>query len=195
MRRFHPLFPRALWLLAALCLALPLLSPLPARAEEDGSSPPARSPRVTVTIGKATVVLVAASDRLYAFLDRIDGNEPIQGASLTVQRAGKRTPLPLTEQAPGLFLGPFKRSAQGQDAFALTLTSDVGTGERVATLVYDDDRADRAAGSGGGRGLGIALLSALAGAVGGALALRWWSRRARAAPTPSPTVPPPASAV
>lgn len=174
----------ALWM-AVIGLAL---APLPLRAD-DGDAPPSRSPRVTVTMGAATVVLVATNDRLYAFVDRIDGNEPIPGASLTVQRAGKRTALPLTEQAPGLFIGPFKRSPQGKDVFTLTLASPAGQGEQTATLVYDDDTTGKTGGAGGGRGLWIALLSALAGAGGGALAWRWWSRRERS----TPAVPPPSA--
>ncbi len=175
----------AVWM-AALWMAVMglILAPLPLRAEDGGDAPPSRSPRVTVTVGEATVVLIATNDRLYAFVDRIDGNDPILGASLTVQRAGKRNALPLTEQAPGLFIGPFKRSTQGKDVFTLTLASPAGKGEQTATLVYDDDATGKTGGSGGGRALCLALLSALAGAGGGALAWRWWSRRARPAPAP-----------
>ncbi len=161
------------------------LGPAAALADGDEDSP-VRSPRVTVHINDADVVLVVNGDRLYAFVDRVEDNEPLEGATLTVLRSGKRAPVALTEQAPGLFIGPFKRSGQSQDVFTLSLKTADGGGEQTATLVYEDAAAAKSTGSGPGRVLVIALLSGLVGAGGGLLAMRWWSRRKRRAATPPP---------
>jgi len=182
MRPFQPALARfaVLWLLIGGLF----LGPAAALADGDEDSP-VRSPRVTVHINDADVVLVVNGDRLYAFVDRVDGNEPLEGATLTVLRSGKRAPVALTEQAPGLFIGPFKRSGQSQDVFTLSLKTADGGGEQTATLVYEDVAA-KSTGSGPGRVLVIALLSGLVGAGGGLLAMRWWSRRKRRAATPPP---------
>lgn len=185
MRPFQPALARfaVLWLLIGGLF----LGPAAALADGDEDSP-VRSPRVTVHINDTDVVLVANGDRLYAFVDRVDGNEPLEGATLTVLRSGKRAPVALTEQAPGLFIGPFKRSGQSQDVFTLSLKTVDGGGEQTATLVYEDAAA-KSTGSGPGRVLVIALLSGLVGAGGGLLAMRWWSRRKPRAATPPPAPP------
>lgn len=181
-------FQRALVRFAFLWLLIGgFFAPAAAMADGDEASP-ARSPRVTVHINDVTVVLVVNGDRLYAFVDRVDGNEPLEGATLTILRNGKRAPMALTEQAPGLFIGPFKRSGQSQDVFTLSLKAVDGGGEQTATLTYEDADAAKSTGSGPGRVLLIALLSGLVGVGGGVLAMRWWNRRKRRAAPPTPPV-------
>jgi hypothetical protein len=188
--RTTPPFHRTLTRFAFLWLLIGGLFAAPTTALADGDEPsPVRSPRVTVHINDVNVVLVVNGDRLYAFVDRVDGNEPLDGATLTVLRNGKRAPVALTEQAPGLFIGPFKRSGQNQDVFNLSLKTAAGGGERTATLVYEDTAAAKSGGSGPGRVLVIALLSGVVGAGGGVLAMRWWNRRKRRVMT-SPPAPP-----
>ncbi len=180
-------FQQALTRLGWRCLLIGILLAGPTAAWADGDeASPTRSPRVTALIGGVNVVLVVNGDRLYAFVDRVDGNEPVEGAALTVQRNGKRAPVALTEAAPGLFIGPFKRSSQGQDVFTLSLKSASGGGEQTATLVYEESAAAKSGGSGVGRALTIALLSGLIGAGGSVLATRWWNRRKRGDAPPAP---------
>lgn len=181
MRRFR-LVPGWLGLLA-------LLAAGPTAAVADGGDEAAtnRSPRVTVPIGGATVVLVSNGNQLYAFVDRVEGNEPIDGAALTVLRAGGRSPVALREESPGLFVGPFKRGKQVQDLFTVSLISPDGSGEGTAALIYDDAPVVAAPRSGGsfGRLLSIALVSGAIGAMGSVLAMRWWmNRRRRTEPPP-----------
>lgn len=179
MRRFR---------LALGCFGLlTLLAAGPAGAvADDGEDAGAnRSPRVTLPIGGATVVLVSNGSQLYAFVDRVEGNEPIDGAALTVTRAGGRSPVALSEESPGLFVGPFKRGKLTQDLFTVSLASADGSGEGTATLVYDDAPIAAARGGGGfGLLLSIALVSGAIGAMGSVLAMRWWMNRRRRAGAP-----------
>ncbi|PWC36001.1 hypothetical protein [Azospirillum sp. TSO35-2] len=177
-------FSLALGLLGLL--AMLVAGPAAVRADGGDDAAPNRSPRVMVPIGGVQVVLVSSGDQLYAFVDRVDGNEPVEGASLTVSRVGTRAPVALKEEAPGFFVGPLKRGGSAQDTFTVSLTSTDGSGEQTAKLLYDD--APAAAGSGGGRSFGrllsIALVSGAIGAMGSVMAMRWWYQRRRRAEAP-----------
>lgn len=186
MRRFrHALGGlRHRWMVGLLVLLT--VGPAVALANGGEDAAPNRSPRVTVPIGGVTVVLVSNGDRLYAFVDRVEDNEPVEGAALTVSRTGSRSPVTLTEASSGLFVAPFKRGGPVQDVFTVSLTSAHGSGERTVKLLYDD--APVAAARGGNRSfaglLAIALVSGLIGAMGSMLALRWWIHRRRRAEAP-----------
>ncbi len=112
-----------------------------ARADDDAPRP---TPRTAVTIGGASVVLVAAKDRLYAFVDRLEDNAPVEDAQLEVDTADgtsiemHRAPITLTRATAGLFVGPLNRVGRQQDAFMVTLNSSVGSGQEPAEIIYTD---------------------------------------------------------
>ena len=107
---------------------------LPVRAEENAAKP---SPRTAVEIGGASVVLVAANDKIYAFIDRLEDNAPVADAALSVDLADGSS-LKLTRVSDGLFVAPFNRAGHMQDAFMVSLVSPDGTGDGAAEIGYDD---------------------------------------------------------
>ena len=123
----------------ALCLAA---IAQPARADDEG--PPQPAPRTAITIGGASVVLVATKDKLYAFVDRLDDNAPVEDASLEIDAADgdtipmQRAPITLNKATAGLFVGAFNRVGRQQDAFMVTLQSSAGSGQQPAEITYSD---------------------------------------------------------
>ncbi|WP_431855947.1 hypothetical protein [Azospirillum sp.] len=167
-------------LLALLALLALLTAGVPARAEVPGSAAPL--PRVALTLDNASVVVIAAHKKLYAFLDGLDDNAPVRGA--TVQIATARTTLPLQEISPGIyvsgaFLPPAVRTPLTVSV-ALAGTTARGAADLVLSEVPDS-------GSAGSSRLGLKLFI-LALAAGAALGLfrylrpgaAWW-RPGRAA--------------
>ena len=134
--------------LAALCLSISILAfcltamAPPARADND--EPPRPTPRTSITIGGASVVLVAAKDKLYAFVDRLDNNAPVEDANLEIDTADgasidlQRAPITMNKATAGLFVGAFDRAGHAQDAFMVTLHSSVGDGQEPAEITYTD---------------------------------------------------------
>jgi hypothetical protein len=171
-------FLRGKLILAAVVLAA--LSGLPARADEDAARP---SPRTAVEIGGASVVLVAANDRIYAFVDRLEDNAPETDAVLAVSLADG-TSLKPKRVADGMYVAPFTHAGHMQDAFLVSLVSPDGAGDAAAEIAY------------GGEGTpevpapqvdlrGNAAIALVAGAIGAAMAtsamLLTRNRRRRAA--------------
>jgi hypothetical protein len=156
-----------------------MLAAMPARAEDDRPKP---SPRTVMTIGGASVVLVAANGRLHAFVDGLEDNAPLAAAELAIEMPDGRD-LALKRVADGQFVAPFDHAGHLKDAFRVSLSSPVGDGATQAEIAYDDiPPADAASGRIGLRGdIAIALV---AGGIGAALAtslmLLALSRRRRA---------------
>lgn len=171
----------AFLIVAAAVLTAACFSPV--RASEDA---PKASPRTAVEIGGASVVLVAANEKIYAFIDRLEDNAPVTDAALSVDLADGSS-LKLSRVADGLFVAPFSRSGHTQDAFMVSLVSPDGTGDGAAEIGYDDvpapetpvARFDLRAN---------ATVAVVSGAIGAALAtsvmLLTRTRRRRAAGAP-----------
>jgi hypothetical protein len=118
----------------AVALVLAALLAAPAGAGEAVIKPP---PRTVVEIGGTSVVLVAANDKIYAFVDRLEDNAPVTNAALSVVLAdGSR--LELSRVSGGQFVAPFRRSGHLQDGFVISLVSPDGTGDEAAVIVYED---------------------------------------------------------
>lgn len=168
------------WLLAGLLLA--------AGSPAGAAAPPA-SPRAVVEIGGASVVLVAANDRLYAFVDRLDDNAPVGEAVLSVGLAeasgADLAGLALRRVGDGLFVAPFSHAGRGRDAFNVSLASPAGSGDARAEIVYGIEAAP-APPPASGEVRGKALVALAAGAAGAALASAalLLMRRRRAHPAP-----------
>jgi len=168
-------------LLCLLACCLAGLVPQTARADDDNAPKPA--PRTAIAIGGASVVLVAAADHLYAFIDCTEDNTPVADAELGVASADGAT-LSMSKAAAGLFVAPFDRAGHMRDAFMVTLHSAVGSGDAQAEIAYDDlpDAAGGDAGTGFGTKLAIAVLGAGIGAIASASAMLWLrDRRKRGA--------------
>lgn len=88
--------------LAVVFLALAALLPATAPARADGAGAPAPLPRVALVLDTESAVVIAMHQKLYAFLDTMDGNNPIQGAD--VQITIPRAVLPLREMSPGIYV-------------------------------------------------------------------------------------------
>ena len=123
--------------LVAFCL---IVTAPPARADDA----PLPTPRTAITIGGASVVLVATKDKLYAFVDRLDNNAPVEDAKLEIDTADgdtiplQRAAITLNKATAGLFVGAINRAGRQQDAFMVTLTSSVGSGQQPAEITYTD---------------------------------------------------------
>ena len=164
----------------AVAFALAALSAVPAYAEGDAARP---APRTAVTIGGASVVMVSANDKLYAFVDRLDDNAPVTEAALSIDLADGSN-LKLTRVSDGLFTAPFNRAGHMRDAFMVSLVSPDGTGDATAEIGYDDVQTPEAPPVGVDfRGNAVvAGVSALAGAAfAAAVMLLSRSRRRRGA--------------
>lgn len=166
-----------------LTLSLPvLLLPGVARADDEAPKP---APRTTLQIGGASIVLIAANDHLYAFVDRVEDNAPVRDAELGIDSADG-TALTISRASEGLFVAPFNRAGHMHDAFMVSLRSPEATGDAPAEIAYDDLPA---AESGDGRStivskLSIALVSGGIGAIGAALFLLWLRGRRPATARP-----------
>ncbi len=111
---------------------------------------------------------MAANDKIYAFIDRLEDNAPVADAALSVDLADGSS-LKLTRVADGLFVAPFNRAGHMQDAFMVSLVSPDGTGDGAAEIGYDDVPAPEI------QSVGFdlranATVAAVAGAIGAALA-------------------------
>jgi len=170
----------------AACLSIGILAfcllavaPTPARAENDGPLQP--TPRTAITIGGASVVLVATENKLYAFVDRLDDNAPVEDADLTIDTADgsaielRRAPVTMNKATAGLFVGDFSRAGRTQDAFMVTLHSSVADGHAPAEITYTDATSatsplpQQTLGS----RLAIVVVSAGIGAVGAVMVMFW----------------------
>jgi hypothetical protein len=155
-----------------LTLSLPaLLLPGVARADDEAPKP---APRTTLQIGGASIVLIAANDHLYAFVDRVEDNAPVRDAELSIDSADG-TALAVTRASEGLFAAPFNRAGHMHDAFMVSLRSPDATGDAPAEIAYDDlpeatasDVRPTIASK-----LSIALVSGGIGAIGAALFMLW----------------------
>lgn len=99
----------------AVCLAAGVTAGSADRAlaDEAGSSGTAASPRVAMVMDLArttvrgapaepvSVVVIANQKRLFAFIDRYDGSEPLSGAELRIDTP--RQTLELSEVSPGIY--------------------------------------------------------------------------------------------
>jgi hypothetical protein len=117
-----------------VAVLLTALSAAPVRAETDVSKP---LPRGSVVIGDTSVVLIAANDKIYALVDRLEDNAPVADATLSVDLANGPG-LNLSRISDGLFVAPFNRAGHLEDAFMISLASPDGTGEGAAELQYED---------------------------------------------------------
>lgn len=169
------------------------LAALPARAGADPARP---SPRGVVAIGGASVVLVAANNRIYAFVDRLEDNAPVDNAVLSLALADgaglKLSELKPQRVAEGLFVAPFSHAGRHQDAFLVSLASPAGSGAATAYIAYAGAAAADVAPAGTELS-GKAAIALVAGAIGAAVAtsvilLTRRRRRAAAAPDRSALV-------
>src|SRR5260221_2929079 len=153
----------------------------PVRAAEDGDdSGPKAAPRSVVKIGGVSVVLIAANDRLYAFIARLSDNAPASDARLTVSpAAAAAAKLDMRRATSGLFVAHFVHTGHLRDAFTVSVRSAAGTGQETAELVYGDaPRATEKASSGL-----EAFIALVAGPLGAAVALAIvWFRQSRRRP-------------
>jgi hypothetical protein len=181
MRAKH--LPNRRWRLGAAFLilcGLATASPGPVRADDGDGSGPKPAPRAAVTIGGISVVLIAANDRLYAFVDRIADNAPADDASITVASANAAAQLDMQAATAGLFVAPFVRTGHLRDVLTVGVRSADGSGQGTAALVYDDAPSPVAGRAGSGLEVFIALV---AGALGAASALAVvWYRQSRRRP-------------
>ena len=122
-----------------LACGLICIAPLSASADDDAPRP---TPRTAITIGGASVVLVATKDKIYAFVDRIEDNAPIEDAQLELDTAEGSS----INDAPGANNheqgdgGTIRRAVRSsgthmQDAFMVTLRSSAGDGEEPAEII------------------------------------------------------------
>jgi hypothetical protein len=109
----------------------------PGAARADDGEPPKPAPRTAITIGAASIVLVAANGHLYGFVDRTDDNAPVADAELDVTSADGAT-MEFVKATDGLFAAPFNRAGHMHDAFMVTLRSALASGDAPAEIAYDD---------------------------------------------------------
>jgi hypothetical protein len=154
-----------------------------ARADDDAPKP---APRTAIHIGGASIVLIAANDHLYAFVDRTADNAPLNNAELDIDSADGPS-LDISKASEGLFVAPFNRAGHMHDAFMVSLRSPEATGEAPAEIAYDDlpDNAAGDASSGLASKIYIALVAGGIGAIATALFMFWLTgRRKRTAARP-----------
>ena len=172
-------------MLAAALIAAGVIGVSLQAARADGEDAAKPAPRTTVQIGEASIVLIAANDHLYAFVDRVDDNAPVADAVLSVASASGAA-IELSRVGDGLFAAPFNRAGHLHDAFMVSLQSAVATGHAPAEIAYDDaPHAVAAPSAWHGANLAIALVSGGIGAIGAALVvlrLQGGWRRATARP-------------
>ena len=160
------------------------ITPAISWADEDAAPPP--SPRTTVTIGDASVVLFTANDRLYAFVDRLEDNAPVEDAELQVKAApglpsaGQGVTVPLNKATTGMFVGPFNRAGHVQDGFLVTLRSSAGTGEARTQITYGATPGAAPGTLTIGSLVALVGVSGSIGIMGGLLFVLWLRGRRRA---------------
>jgi hypothetical protein len=165
--RWFGLSASAMTVTCCLMVCLPGI----ARAEDEAPKP---APRTAIQIGGASIVLIAANDHLYAFVDRTDDNAPVNDAELDIDTADG-TSLEVGKASEGLFVAPFNRAGHMHDAFMVSLRSPEGTGDAPAEIAYDDlpDSSGSDTGSGLASKISIALVAGGIGAVSSALFMLW----------------------
>jgi len=167
---------------AVVACGLALCLPGVALADDEAPKP---APRTTLQIGGVTIVLIAASDHLYAFVDRAEDNAPVRKAELSIDSVDG-TSLDVKQASEGLYVAPFNRTGHMHDAFMVSLESPEGTGDAQAEIAYDD--LPDTTGSDGrpslASKLAIALVSGGIGAIASALFLLWRGGRKLTAPRP-----------
>jgi hypothetical protein len=166
-------------LILPLALACGLVgAPSIARADDDDVRP---MPRTAVTIGGASVVLVATTKELYAFVDQIETNAPVADAELSVDSADgtsielRKAPLTMRKTTAGMFVGPLNRVGQAQGAFMVSLQSSAGSGDAPAEITYTDVIPPPVFGTVVSLGIKLAIagVSAGIGAIVAMLAMLW----------------------
>jgi hypothetical protein len=169
------------WRLGAAMLlvcGLAAAPPTPVRADAGDDSGPRAAPRAVVKIGGVSVVLIAANDRLYAFVDRIADNAPAADASITVASANVAARLDMQAATAGLFVAPFVRTGHLRDVFTVGVRAAAGSGQGTAELVYDDLPRPEEGPAGSGLEAFIALVAGALGAAS-ALAVVWYRQPRR----------------
>jgi hypothetical protein len=154
---------------------------------ESGSDPdastnddngPAMSPRAAVKIEGVSVILISANDKLHAFIDRIEDNQPDESAEIVVTPEGGE-PLNMSVEGKGWFVAPFERGSLKKASFQVSIQSENGRGQANAEIVYDDDKP-RAAPEPGLSGIMLAAVALFAALVGAGIwvlvmQLKWWA--------------------
>jgi hypothetical protein len=157
----------------------------PARADDDG--PPKPAPRTAIVIGGATVVLVSADNKLYAFVDRVEDNAPVTDAELSIDTSEgasitmNKVPITMNKATAGMFIGELNRKGHAQDAFMVSLQSAAGTGDAPAEIAYNDvpDAVTAPAPPGIGEKIAMVLVSGSIGTLGAVLFVLWRGGRRR----------------
>jgi len=157
--------------IAAVLIAAGAIAVSTQAVRADGEDAAKPAPRTTVQIGDASIVLIAANDHLYAFVDRVDDNAPVADAVLSVASASGAA-IEISRVGDGLFAAPFNRAGHLHDAFMVSLRSAVASGDAPAEIAYDDAPDAAAAPSASySDTLVIALVSGSIGAIGAALVM------------------------
>src|SRR5439155_2342138 len=110
-----------------------LFSPPNALANEGALTP---APRTTIQMDDVSIVLIAANDHLYAFVDRVDDNAPVINAELDINSADG-TALEMTRTSEGLFVAPFNRARYMHDACMALFRSPDATAQARAEVGCD----------------------------------------------------------
>jgi hypothetical protein len=170
------------WLFGPLlACGLFLYVPSIALADDDDARPPA--PRTMIVIGGASVSLFTANNQLYAFVDRLNDNTPVNDATLSVEiRDGASLtptsiPIAMKRSSEGGFVGPLKRAGRSYNTFMVSLQSSAGSGDAPAQIIYTDAFINPAAipPSGTSAALPIAGVAGGIGAVLAAMLVLWWT--------------------
>jgi hypothetical protein len=152
-------------------------------AGTDDDNGPAPSPRAAVKIEGVSVVLMSVNDKLHAFVDRVEDNQPDESAEIVVTPDGGE-PLKMSVEGKGWFVAPFERGGLKKASFRVSIESESGRGQGNAEIVYDDDKPKAAPKPGLSPGMlaAVALFSALVGTGFAVLMMKleWW------APIPAP---------
>ncbi|WP_119829765.1 hypothetical protein [Azospirillum cavernae] len=91
------------------------------------------SPRVAAAVGPVGIVVIAANNNIYAFLDRLSDNAPVPGGSVRIKTS--KAELILKETAPGVYrAGPFE-PVVGHTALTVSVNTTLANGQMVADLV------------------------------------------------------------
>jgi hypothetical protein len=152
--------------------------PSMARADDDAPLP---APRTAITIGGASVVLIATTDKLYAFVDRIEDNTPVEDSEVEIDTSDgdsitmNKAPISMNKATAGMFVGPISRKGHMQDAFMVTLHSSVGDGQEPAEITYTDAIPSPSimAVQSKGAQLAVALVSGGIGAIATVMIMLW----------------------
>jgi hypothetical protein len=169
------------WLFGPL-LACGLILYVPSTAlADDDARPPA--PRTMIIIGGASVSLFAANNQLYAFVDRLNDNTPVNDAFLSVEISDESSliptsiPIAMKRSSEGGFVGPLKRAGRQYNTFMVSLQSSAGSGDAPAQIIYTDAVINPAAilPSGASAPLPIAGVAGGIGAIVAAMLVLWWT--------------------